>query len=292
MSLLMMRAAILAQGGDTGPPVDIGSAWEMDITRRPAGYTLSDGNQTVINTAGGSDYRRWVPTAKAIRPTDGRRYWEVHCAPGGAASFDGYLGIVSEAMRAFYDEGWNPISGGSIGWRGNGTLWSTNAGPSSGSTQQLTGLPGYGAGDVLMFVFDPAAASLWIGKNGIWHADPVSSAPTWTAAPSAAFYPQIQGRDPGDGGTLRSLPSQFSYPVPPGAQALGYEDPDLRIYEAHAFIEFAWDRDLSVAEVEAWLDLGGGPRLTSGNVSLFLDQGGGTALSAAHASLYIEVELP
>lgn len=287
-----MRAAILAQGGDAAPPVDIGSAWQLDVTRRPPGYTLSDGYQTAVNISGGTNYQRWVPSAKAILPTDGRRYWEVLCAAGGAAGFDGYLGIVSEAMRAFYDEGWNPISGGSIGWRGNGTLWSTNSGPSPGSTQQLTGLPTFGAGDVAMFVFDPVEASLWIGRNGIWRDDPVSGAPTWTSAPGAAFHPQIQGRDPGDGGTLRSLPSQFSYPVPPGVQALGFEDPDLRIFEAHAFIEFGWDRDLSIGEVEAWLDLGGGPRLTSGNVSIFLDHGGGTALTAAHAALYIEVELP
>ncbi len=288
-----MRAAILAQGGaDTGPPVDIGSAWQLDTTRRPAGYTLSDGNRTAINTSGGSDYRRWVPSARAIRPTDGRRYWEVLCTPGGSSQFDGYLGVVSDAMRPHYDTGWNPISGGSIGYRGNGTLWSTDDAPSANSTQRLTGLAPYGAGDVLMFAFDPAAASLWIGLNGIWRDDPVSGAPTWTAAPSAAFHPQIQGRDPGDGGTLRSLPSQFSYPVPPGVQALGYQDPDLRIYQAHAFIEFGWDTDLSTGEVETWLDLGGGARLTCADTSLFLDHGGGTAFSAAHAALYIELDLP
>ena len=289
MSLMMMRGAILAQGGaGSGPPVDIGAAWQLDLTRRPLGYTLSDGNQTAINTAGGSDYRRWVPTEKAILPTDGRRYWEVLCAPGGASSFDGYLGVVSDAQREEFNAGNNPITLGSIGYRGNGTLWSSNTGSAS---QRLSGLPTFGATDVVMFVLDPGNASLWVGMNGVWRDDPVSGAPTWTAAPSAAFYPQIQGRDPGDGGTLRSLPSQFSYPVPPGTQALGYEDPDLRIYQAHAFIELGWDRDLSVAELEAWFDLGGGPRLTSGDVSIFLDHGGGTALSAAHASLYIEVEL-
>lgn len=284
----MLRGAILAQGGDTAPPVDIGAVWQLDVTRRSPGYTLSDANQTAINTAGGSDYRRWVPTEKAILPTDGWRYWEVLCAQGGASSFDGYLGVVSDAQREEFNAGNNPITLGSIGYRGNGTLWSSNTGTAS---QRLTGLAPYGAGDVVMFVFDPASAELWVGLNGIWRDDPVSGAPTWTAAPSAAWFPQIQGRDLGDGGTLRSLPSQFSYPVPPGAQALGYEDPDLRIYQAHAFIEFGWDKDLSVAEIEAWLDLGGSPRLTSGNVSLFLDHGGGTALSAAHASLYIEVDL-
>jgi hypothetical protein len=120
----------------------------------------------------------------------------------------------------------------------------------------------------------------------------VSGAATWTAALSPAFYPQIQGRDPGDGGTLRSQPAQFSYPIPPGVQALGFEDPDLRIFDAHAFIEFAWDKHLSVSEFEAWLVLGGGTRLTAGGVSIFLDHGGGTSLTAAQSSLYIEMELP
>jgi hypothetical protein len=230
-----------------------------------------------------------VPTGKAIRPTDGRRYWEVSCAAGGAATFDGYLGVVSAAQRDEYTIGNNPITLGSIGYRGNGTLWSSDTATAS---QRVTGLPTHGAGDVLMFVLDPAAASLWIGRNGIWHTDPVSGAPTWTAGGSTAFHPQIQGRNPGDGGTLRSLSSQFSYPVPPEAQALGYEDHDLSIFEAHAFIEFGWDNDLSISEFEAWLDLGGGAHFNATGPSLFLDHGGGKALSAAHSALYIEVEIP
>ena len=288
MSLLMMRAAILAQGGDAAPPVDIGSAWELDATRRPPGYTLSDGNQTAINSSGGSDYRRWVPTTKAILLSDGRRYWEVLCATSGAASFDGYMGVVSDAQREEFNTGNNPITLGSIGYRGNGSLWSSN---NATAAQQLTGLPSFGAGDVLMFVLDPTAASLWVGKNGIWRDDPVSGAPTWTSGGSPAFYPQIQGRGSGDGGTLRSQPSQFSYPVPPNVQALVFEETDLRIFEAHAFIEFGWDKSLSVGEFEAWLVLGGGTRLTTANASLFLDHGGGTSLTAAQSALYIEVEL-
>ena len=289
MSILMMRAAILAQGGAAAPPEDIGSAWELDATRRPAGYALSDGNQTAINTSGGTNYLRWVPTVKAIQPTDGRRYWEVFCAASGAATFNGYLGVVSAPQRDEYNIGNNPITLGSIGYRGNGTLWSSNT---ASASQRVTGLPTYGAGDVLMFVLDPAAASLWIGKNGIWHNDPVSGSATWSAGGSSAFYPQIQGRNPGDGGTLRSQPSQFSYPVPPGAQALSFEEPDLSIFEVHAFIEFGWDNNLSISEFEAWLDLGGGAHLNSTGTSLFLEHGGGKALSTAHSALYIEVELP
>jgi hypothetical protein len=289
MSRLMLRAAILAQGGAAAPPVDIGTAWELDVTRRPAGYTLSDGNQTAINTSGGTNYQRWVPTAKAILPSDGRRYWEVLCAPGGAATFDGYLGVVSAEQREEFNTGNSPIALGSIGYRGNGTLWSSDTATAS---QRLTGLPSFGAGDVLMFVLDPANARLWIGKNGIWRDDPVSGAPTWTAGGSTAFHPQIQGRGPGDGGTLRALPSQFSYPVPPGVHALGFADPDFSIFEADAFFEFGWDKNLSVGAFDAWLVFGGGTRLTTANASLFVDHGGGKALTAAHTSLYIEVELP
>ena len=289
MSRLMLRAAILAQGEAAAPPVDIGSIWELDVTRRPAGYTLSDGNQTAVNTSGGTNYLRWVPTAKAILPSDGRRYWEVLCAPGGAATFDGYLGVVSAEQREEFNTGNSPITLGSIGYRGNGTLWSSDT---TTASQRLTGLPGFGAGDVLMFVLDPAYARLWIGKNGIWRDDPVSGAPTWTAGGSTAFYPQIQGRGSGDGGTLRALPSQFSYPVPPNMRALGFEDPDLSIFEADAFFEFGWDKDLSVGAFDAWLVFGGGTRLTTANASLFIDHGGAKALTAAHTSLYIEVELP
>ena len=102
-------------------------------TRTPAGYTLSDGNQTAVNTSGGINYQRWVPATKALLPSDGRRYWEVLCAPGGAVAFDGYLGIVSDAQREDYDTGNNPITLGSIGWRGNGSLWSSNTAPAPSS---------------------------------------------------------------------------------------------------------------------------------------------------------------
>ncbi len=83
----------------TAPPEDPGNAWVLDVTRLPAGYTLSNGNQTAVNTSGGADYRRWVPSAKPILPTDWKRYWEVLCAASGAAAFDGYIGVVSAAQR-------------------------------------------------------------------------------------------------------------------------------------------------------------------------------------------------
>lgn len=288
MSVLMMRGALLAQGGDTAPPVDIGAAWPLDITRRPAGYTLSNGNQAVLNTSGGSDYRSWVPSAKAILPTDGRRYWEVLCAPG-AATFDGYMGVVAAAQREEFNAGNNPITLGSIGWRGTGALWSS---PTATAEQRLTGLPSFGGGDVLMFVLNPALGSLWIGKNGIWRDDPVTGAATWTAGGSSAFYPQVQGRNPGDGGTLRSLLTQFSYPVPPGVMALGHLEPDLRFFDAAAFLEIGWDPGLSIAGASLWISRGGGAHLTAADAALFLEHGGGRGATWTQANLYVEVELP
>ena len=97
------------------------------------------------------------------------------CAASGASSFDGYMGVISDGQREEFDSGNNPITLGSIGYRGNGSLWSSDT---STASQRITDLPPYGAGDVLMFVLDPAAASLWIGKNGIWRDDPVSGAPS------------------------------------------------------------------------------------------------------------------
>jgi hypothetical protein len=290
MSLLMLRAAILAQGtAETGPPVDIGSLRALDPTRRPPGYTLSNDNQTAINTSGGINYQRWVPSAEPILPSDGRRYWEVHCAPSGAATFDGYLGFISAAQREEFNAGLNPITLGSIGWRGNGTLWSSNT---ATAAQQLTGLPTHGANDVLMFVLDPATASLWIGKNGLWHTDPITAAPIWTAAPSPAYYPQIQGRTPGDGGTLRSQPSQFSYPVPPGVRALGFADPRLTIAEAGLWLEASGQIDLTIAEAEAWTEAGGAAALTLAGAEIFLEPGSRSHLTCALADLFIELETP
>jgi len=123
----------------------------------------------------------------------------------------------------------------------------------------------------VMFVFDPAAASLWIGKNGVWRDDPVSGAPTWTAGGSSAFYPQVHGRNSGDGGTLRSLASQFNYAVPTGAQALGFEEPDMVVLAADAWIESGGSTGLGVAQVSGFIEQGGSARLTCAAVSLYIE---------------------
>ncbi len=288
MSFLLARAGLLSQAAVQAPVSDIGTLVALDTSRRPEGYTLSNANQTAVNTSGGSNYTRWIPTARPILPTDGRRYWEVLCAPSGAASFDGFAGLVSAAQQNDFNSGNLPILLGSIGWRGNGSLWSS---PTISPQQRITTLPTYGRGDVLMFIFDPALARLWIGKNGIWFSDPVTGPPVFTGSLSPVFYPYIHGRNAGDGGTLRSLPSQFSYPVPQGIRALGYIEPNLTIAGISAFLELSHDGPMSVAEASHWVEQGSSAALTIADASIFIERGSETGITISSIELYIELEL-
>lgn len=286
MSLLISRAGLLSHAIALPPSVDIGDAIALDAARRPSGYTLSNANQTAINTSGGANYLRWVPATRAVLPLDGRRYWEVACAQGGAAIFDGFFGLIAATQLFEWNAGIAPAVRGSIGRRGTGGLWSNTT---TTLQQRITGLPTYGAGDILMLAFDPALSQIWLGKNGIWHTDPVSGAPVFTAPLSPAFYPYIHGRNIGDGGTLRSLPSQFSYPIPQTCRALGQLDAGLTVLEAAAFCEIGWDAPLSIAEAAIWAERGGSSALNIADASLYIEYGSnpyGVSLSAA--SLYIE----
>ena len=80
--------------------------------------------------------------------------------------------------------------------------------------------------------------------------------------------------------------------MPPGVTALGYLDPDLRFFDAAAFLEIGWGRGLSVAGASLWISRGGGPHLTAADAALFFEHGGGRGGTWTQANLYIEVELP
>ncbi|MGY6535282.1 MAG: hypothetical protein ACXIVG_08060 [Pararhodobacter sp.] len=253
MSRLLIRAGLLAQGaaGDPPPPVGDDPPWLFDVTRTPPGYTLSDGNRTVVNN-GITSYFAWVPTARALRPWDGPRYWELRIADSAAAQSDAFVGVATQATHDVHANNATPVSLGSMGWRGDGRLWWN---PVTNQTIRRGDLPTYGAGDVLMLVFDPATAGLWVGRNGVWHDDPVTGAPTWTGTISDRSYPYLQGRQPGEGATLRSLPAQFTWPVPAGVQPLAFNDPDLLILQAQCFAEFGWDGTLSIAHAEVFVEM-------------------------------------
>ena len=69
----------------------------------------------------------------------------------GAAEFNGYLGVVSAEQREDYDAGDIPITLGSIRYRGNGTLWSSNT---ASASQRVSGLA----------PLSPAAMPVFIGS--------------------------------------------------------------------------------------------------------------------------------
>lgn len=260
------------------PGAVVGTVVRMDETRVPSGYEISNNDLTVVNTSGGSDYRRWVPAEKVL-PADliGKIYWEVKIQATQSGSLNGYCGVfpVGEIDGPNgYDSGENLIvSSGGIGYRGNGSIWADG-------NFQTSGLESYGDGDVLMFTFEPSSGSLWVGKNGVWDRDPATEGASHATPTidSTGWYPIIQGRDQGDGGTLRSIPAQFDYPVPVGALSYGEELTNET-------------SELSAYSLSIWSELGGMGALTSSQVENWLELGGGVSLSAAKLEIWIEEDL-
>lgn len=196
-------------------------------TRAPPAVGRAAGAYNQISS---TDYRNWVPADRRLRGAmPGKFYWEFVANPSGPATFNGYHGVVSQQQLEdpirTYDRDENPISYGSLVYRGNGDVWG------NGSTS-VTGPDAYGAGDVVMIAFEPSTGGFWVGLNGVWHDDPTADPPTRTSDDVGGdFWPVMQAREPGEGGTLRSTTSQFSYAVPAGCEALGAElgYPDLLI---------------------------------------------------------------
>lgn len=208
--LMRPRAGLVDSGG-------VSSEFVLDITRAPTGYLYSDGDRKAINdTAGSNQLNKWAVADKTV-PEDGTiRYWEIAVA-SGAATYTGYMGVVSLADR---DGGSgagtsNPITGTSVGYRGNGEVW-------SGGTRVVMGSTNYsfGANAIVMIAFNPTTGQFWYGRNGVWRQNPVNQAAIYTTT-AGTFYPYIQGREPTEGGALRSVDASFSYAVPDGTVALG-----------------------------------------------------------------------
>ncbi|MFZ3582173.1 hypothetical protein ACOI1H_08400 [Loktanella sp. DJP18] len=199
------------------PEVLPAGAWRLDATRTQAGYHTWRAGLTVVNATGGTDHVGFVPTENSF--SSGKRYWEVACAAGitATAAYNGYMGIVPAEQLSYWNAS-NPISYGGIGYRGNGTIYASN-GPTAGLVK--SGLPSYRPGDILMFAFEPVTRGLWVGVNGVWSDIPDSDPPTYASGVGSVWYPVIQGREPNEGGTLRSLAAQFSYPIPTSCISLG-----------------------------------------------------------------------
>lgn len=228
MSLLMMRAALLAQGRNAlppGPPAD--TPVRFDTSAVPANYTLVAGDTGYARTGTASDYRRWLRSDRVLGLLDAnadptRWYWEVELT-GGQTTMGGYIGVVEESWWHNNDNGSDhPIGGGSLGYGGAGAIWGNGG-------ANLTSTPAsYGAGDVLMLAFIPFTGELWVGRNGVWTDNPATdSATAVSVTPGANFRLSAQGRGPGDSGLLRSRLSDFDHPMPAGFLPLATPNPRL-----------------------------------------------------------------
>lgn len=256
-------------------PLFIDTSYVLDETKKASGYTITNDGKTLTNTSGGTDYRRWVPTVGMIPQEDKIFYWEIQCLATGPASYNGYLGVAS-SEQILSSEGPttsnNPISYGSIGYRGNGTLWAGN------TTEQVTGMATYGVNSRIMIAFNPMTKKIWFGKDGIWHRNPESQDPSYTSIlGSNEWYPYVQGRDTNSGGTIHTVPDEFLYPIPSNAQALGRVN---YLYEMQVPIS-------RVYQVLGKLETG----ITLHNAQVFAIVGkSDTALTVHSSRLYLVVE--
>ncbi len=276
--------------GDGSGSGSSGTDVVFDAAFAGPGHTLSNDDRTLVNTGGGSDYRWWVPATKKL-PGDHPVpfYWEFEANPGGPAEFNGYVAVVSQAQLdnagRTYDSGQNPVYDGSLGYRGSGDVWG-NSGTRLGS------YTAYGAGDIVMMAFDPGSGGLWVGLNGVWENDPDTDMPSEiSTAAGGDFWPVGQGREPDEGGTLRSLRSQFSYPVPARCIALGESlgVPDgVAASSVNGWVEIGGGDPFSVARLEEWHEAGAGHGASVAVVEAWHEIGGSEAASTSAHELWTE----
>jgi len=188
--------------------------WTVDPAYVGTGI-LSEGN-TKLTNAGSNDYRAYTVTLNGIDPTDPLVYWEVLHA-GGPTIYNGCNALVPEIMvGASNGPGttFDPVEDDAVGRRGNNSIWGPNA------ARTHAGLQTYGAGKTLMMLFDPPTGRLWTGVDGVWDDNP-ASAPRKTVPLGHTRRIGLQARDANCSAKLVSMSTDFLYPVPAGAVALG-----------------------------------------------------------------------
>ena len=209
----VLASARLGGGGGGGTPTDAGASWILDATFLTDELALESDLVTLTHQGATADYRFPVPTEKQAGPDVDILYWEVVCNVA-SASTDSYQGVADGANPPVGD---NPISNGSMGRRGNGTIWEDNG-------QQVTSLQTFGAlNDVLMMAFQPSTGSLWTGVNGTWDNDPDVDAANHVMAFSPLpllWKPVVHTRNVGESFTLVSTATNFAHTVPASATAL------------------------------------------------------------------------
>jgi len=213
----------------------------------------------VYNQRSYSGLDDWAITDQAMKGIwPFRWYWEIECQSGGPTQFDSFNGVVGlnqlNDPDTTYDSDIPPNRYGSLSYSGFGRIKGND------NVIYSTSAPTYGAGDILMFAFEPASGKLWLGVNGTWQSDPDSDAPdVISQEASGDFYPALQADDPGEGGTLRSLTSQFSYTLPTSCRALGdRHEPSTRqwVVGTECWVEIgSLTTAVTVADVDAWVEV-------------------------------------
>ena len=193
-----MRDFDLTEATSTGVLGD----WYIDMSRIAAGWQVSNGASTGENVSGGDNDPGFLLSQKTLG-TALPRYWEVVIDARGAGANSGYIGIVVEAQRAFYQSIDFASRPDSVGYRENGEV-------RKNGTLLASGLPTYGAGDIVMVTYDPGTNKVQFGINGLWQA-------TDHATLAAANYYAAMGLcDQGDKITLIGNEADFTYTKPPG----------------------------------------------------------------------------
>jgi hypothetical protein len=247
-------------GGDPDPDPSGEIAYTLNELEAGAGHTISNTRQTLANTSGGDDYQWWVPATDRF-PRDAQiYYWEVECG-GFNGSFNGYIGVVTQEAIDDNNETQNPIGVGSVGYRGNGTVWQDG-------NQRTGNYNPYTSGTIIMLAFQPSTGFFWHGTNGTWGEDPAGATGKYANSPTDTYYPQLQTRDAGATVTLKTLTADLTYPVPPNCIALGAAvfaepeapaDPDAhrywRVYNTVTKPQ-GWSGG-SIAELELYNSIGG-----------------------------------
>ena len=210
-----MLATIAAQSlydtlpGSPSPGADIAVEW--DASRLPTGVTLTAGNFRANNT-GANNLITFVVGAKPILQGYGRVYWEYAIINLAATANALRVGAVVDDHMPRFNVG-SILRPESFSYSSNGAIIRDNVTLATVST--------FTTGNVLQFVYDTFTGAVYIGRNGTWFNDPASNVPTLYTHFGSNYYPAANVSDNGDIVELRSIASQFSYPVPSNCRAYG-----------------------------------------------------------------------
>lgn len=192
----MLRRLMLA--GPSGPPPGVVVTWNpSDIG---ANLVLSEGNLRLSKPTGGNGYT----STRATIPVVGKKYWEILVGPTGGSPYI-MIGVATAAMPLSSSVG--ATANGWAYYEETGQKWNSNVGAAYGAT--------YTFDDVIGVVFDSVTGQLEFYKNG------VSQGVAFTGI-SGAVYPAVSlWRAPEHTVRARFKASEFTYPIPSGATALG-----------------------------------------------------------------------